>query len=155
LVAGVANTGATTLTVISLPSSSPLPAAPSDAPTSQTTTSAPDPAASNGPAFHLQTTPYTGQDMLVGDCRTPQYTALALKGGAVLEVPLVGCSDDRPECCPSLSPPKSAIVTSPATFPASSITSPAATGVVPMLSASPLSVCPHDFVDLDPVCCPR
>jgi hypothetical protein len=36
-----------------------------------------------------------------------------------------------------------------------SITSLTATGVVSMLSASPLSICPHDFIDIDPVCCPR
>jgi hypothetical protein len=164
LVAGVANTGATTVTatslgtlaVVILPSSSSLSAAPSGVRT-EPTTSAPDTAASRTTHF-LQTTPYTGQDMLVGSCRTPQYTALALHGGAVLEVPLVGCSDDRPECCPSLSPPKSAITTTSETssgIPTPNITSPAVTGVVSMLSASPLSICPHDFVDLDPVCCPR
>jgi hypothetical protein len=36
-----------------------------------------------------------------------------------------------------------------------SIASLTATGVVSMLSASPLSICPHDFIDIDPVCCPR
>jgi hypothetical protein len=105
----------------------------------------------------LPTSSYTGQAILVGTCNIPQYTGLALQDGAVIEVPLVGCSDDRPECCPSLSPPESitsGMLANSAATPTSNIGSLTATGVISMLSASPLSICPQDFTDIEPVCCP-
>lgn len=140
-------TSISTLAIVILPSSNssttPLntrPAVPSNS--SMVSTSQPS-------SIVFPTTPYTGQAILTGTCNIPQYTGLSLQNGAVIEVPLVGCSDDRPECCPSLSPPESS---SPTSSP--SITGLTATGVISMLSASPLSICPRDFVDIDPVCCP-
>jgi hypothetical protein len=121
---------------------------------STTTTSA----TSTSSTLALPTAAYTGQAILVGTCNVPQYTTLALHGGVGLEVPLVGCSDDRPECCPSLSPPDAESTESSlgvSSAPASSSAGLAATGIISRLSASPLSICPHDFVDIDPVCCPR
>jgi hypothetical protein len=35
-------------------------------------------------------------------CGIPQFTIINFPDGGYLEVPLIGCSDDRPECCPSL-----------------------------------------------------
>lgn len=76
-------------------------------------------------------------------------------------MPLIGCSDDRPECCPSVpvqgSVPASAASLNQEVSTASwtGVTpSPTPTGVVSLLSQAPLSVCPSDMIDLDPVCCP-
>lgn len=145
-------TSVSTLAIIILPSSnsSIAPSTTATEPLNVNTTS-------STTSILLPTTPYTGQAILVGTCNIPQYTGLALQDGAVIEVPLVGCSDDRPECCPSLSPPESTsseMLAGSATTPTSNTTSLTATGVISMLSASPLSICPHDFTDISPVCCP-
>ncbi|KAK5269692.1 hypothetical protein LTR99_007128 [Exophiala xenobiotica] len=126
----------------------------------------------------IQTVPYTGQALLVGTCGIAQFTIITFPDGGSLEVPLVGCSDDRPECCPSLNFTESTpSQTGDAEASESSGTasasesgegehasettswtgttpSPTPTGVVSMLSKAPLTVCPSDMVDLDPVCCP-
>ena len=148
------NAGAVTVTstlaIVILPSSNSSSIALSIASATSDTTS-------SSTTIVLPTNPYTGQAILTGTCNIPQYTGLALQNGAVVEVPLVGCSDDRPECCPSLSPPESAASATSATSQITSTPSTTgltATGVISMLSASPLSICPSDFVDIDPVCCP-
>lgn len=105
-------------------------------------TPTPTPSASSpSTTFALQTTPYTGQAMLVGACAIAQYTALPFPDGSQVEVPLVGCSDDRPECCPSLDLPNGSSAQT-------------TLNVVSLLNEAPLTICPSDFVDLDPVCCP-
>ncbi|KAK5447838.1 hypothetical protein LTS15_009337 [Exophiala xenobiotica] len=126
----------------------------------------------------IQTVPYTGQALLVGTCGIAQFTIITFPDGGSLEVPLVGCSDDRPECCPSLNFTESAASktgdaeaseasgtasasdsgdgehASETTSWTGTTPSPTPTGVVSMLSKAPLTVCPSDMVDLDPVCCP-
>ncbi|KIX99785.1 uncharacterized protein Z520_04421 [Fonsecaea multimorphosa CBS 102226] len=120
----------------------------------------------------IQTVPYTGQALLVGTCNIARFTLLTFPNGDTVEVPLVGCSDDRPECCPSLnfthSEPEETGSASPSATESSdegdghesstawtgTTPSPTPTGVVSMLSNAPLTVCPSDMVDIDPVCCP-
>lgn len=94
-------------------------------------------------------------------CTIPLYTMLHFPDGSSLEVPLIGCSDDRPECCPSVPVPGSGSTLATSLDEGFSTTSwtgispsPMPTGVVSLLSQAPLSVCPSDMVDLDPVCCP-
>ena len=84
--------------------------------------------------------------------------------GGALQVPLIGCSDERPECCPSLNLTHSEAEATgdggdedeehdgPTTSWTGTTPSPTPTGVVSMLSKAPLTVCPSDMVDLDPVC---
>ena len=103
------------------------------------------------PAF--PTVPYTGQALLVGTCTIPQYTLLHFPDGGSIEVPLIGCSDDRPECCPGIvnsPPPVSSTAASASDNGDESTTSwtgttpsPTPTGVVSALSQNPLSVCPR------------
>jgi hypothetical protein len=96
------------------------------------------------------TTPYTGQALLTGTCNIPMYTALVLSNGGVMEAPIIGCGDDRPECCPSL-----AITSSPTTStPAATLPVYESTAVASALSAYPISACPSDYADLGSVCCP-
>jgi hypothetical protein len=83
---------------------------------------------------------------------------LTFPDGGSIEVPLVGCSDDRPECCPSLSfttrepeetgsSSESSSTESESEEPSTSWTattpSPLPTGVISMLSKAPLTVCPR------------
>ncbi|KAK5258824.1 hypothetical protein LTS13_007757 [Exophiala xenobiotica] len=130
-------------------------------------TTTPSTTATSLPA--IQTVPYTGQALLVGTCGIAQFTIITFPDGGSLEVPLVGCSDDRPECCPSLNFTEStpsqtgdaeaseSFRTASASEPgegehASETTSwtgttpsPTPTGVVSMLSKAPLTVCPRVF----------
>lgn len=90
-------------------------------------------------------------------CSIPVYTALQYADGHFIEVPLIGCSDDRPECCPSLAAAASpASATDSDQNGASNTTATSGsltpTGVIASLSQAPLSVCPSDMVDIDPVC---
>jgi hypothetical protein len=86
----------------------------------------------------------------VGTCTIPMYTALVMSDGGILEVPIIGCADDRPDCCPSLS------TSSPSTTSTSTVIVPVyeSTVVVSALSANPIAVCPSDYTDLGSVCCP-
>ncbi|EXJ82783.1 hypothetical protein A1O3_06598 [Capronia epimyces CBS 606.96] len=117
----------------------------------------------------IQTVPFTGQALLVGTCNIPQFTILAFPDGGSLEVPLIGCSDDRPDCCPSLNltqfePEQTGSASAsgegsededhPTTSWTGTTPSPTPTGVISLLSKAPLTVCPNDMKDLDPVCCP-
>ncbi|KEF60812.1 uncharacterized protein A1O9_02374 [Exophiala aquamarina CBS 119918] len=103
----------------------------------------------------IQTREFTGQGLLVGTCALPQFTILTFPDGGSIEVPLIGCSDDRPDCCPSLNSAEPAAGgTSSTTSTTGSTTSPTPTGVVSILSKYPLTVCPSDMADLDQVCCP-
>jgi hypothetical protein len=120
----------------------------------------------------LPTAHYTGQSLLTGTCATPIYSTLHFSdtsGHDILEVPLIGCSDDRLECCPSLQWPSWSSRTSrtgswlastaAATGSSNNDNQGAsaeatATGIVSKLNASPLSICPQDYVNLSPVCCP-
>jgi len=119
----------------------------------------------------LPTNPYTGQALLTGTCATPIFSTLHFSGTSghdILEVPLIGCSDDRLECCPSLQwPAWSSRTSGTGSWRASTATAggssndgqgtsteATATGIVSKLNASPLSMCPQDFVNLSPVCCP-
>ncbi|KAJ9610792.1 hypothetical protein H2200_005569 [Cladophialophora chaetospira] len=131
------------------------------------------PASTSIPA--IQTVPFTGQALLVGTqvnlCNIARFTMLNFPDGGSIAVPLVGCSDDRPECCPSLNftnpePSETGSASpsatesgeeeeGPATSPWTATTpSPLPTGVMSMLSEAPLTVCPSDMIDVDPVCCP-
>jgi hypothetical protein len=96
------------------------------------------------------TAPFTGQALLTGTCTIPMYTALVMSNGGVLEAPIIGCGDDRPECCPSLA------ITSSQAAPTGAATLPVyeSTAVASALSAYPISVCPSDYADLGSVCCP-
>ena len=124
------------------------------------------------PAF--PTVPYTGQSILVGTyawfvtvlwdmadhsrCTLPQYTMLYFPDGGSLEAPLIGCSDDRPECCPGIvnsPPPASSTAATESreeeqstTSWTATATSPTPTGVVSALSQNPLSICPRYSHDL-------
>ncbi|KIW93858.1 uncharacterized protein Z519_05173 [Cladophialophora bantiana CBS 173.52] len=120
----------------------------------------------------IQTVPFTGQALLVGTCNVARFTLLTFPDGGTVEVPLVGCSDDRPECCPSLNftshEPEETGSASPSATESSdegnneesstswtgTTPSPTPTGIISMLSNAPLTVCPSDMVDIDPVCCP-
>jgi hypothetical protein len=86
---------------------------------------------------------------LTGTCNIPMYTALVLSGGAILEAPIIGCGDDRPECCPSLAITSSATTSTNSALPAYE-----STAVASALSAYPISVCPSDYADLGSACCP-
>jgi hypothetical protein len=143
--ATVTVTSVSTLAIIILPSSSTqssttpysYSSASSTSYVSSTLTSTPS---LTSTSIALQKVPYTGQPMLVGTCNIPQFTALPFPDGSMLEVPLIGCSNDRPDCCPSLS--------------FSNGIQPSATNVVSLLNLAPLDICPKDFIDIDPVCCP-
>ncbi|OAL36393.1 hypothetical protein AYO20_04289 [Fonsecaea nubica] len=119
----------------------------------------------------IQTVPYTGQALLIGTCNVARFTLLRFPDGGTVEVPLVGCSDDRPECCPSLNfthvEPEDTSSSPSATESndeddghesttswTGTTPSPTPTGIVSMLSNAPLTICPSDMVDIDPVCCP-
>ncbi|OAP56389.1 hypothetical protein AYL99_09568 [Fonsecaea erecta] len=117
----------------------------------------------------IQTVPFTGQALLVGTCNIARFTLLTFPDGSSVEVPLVGCSDDRPECCPSLNfthsePEETGSAASSATDEGDehesstswtgTTPSPTPTGIISMLSNAPLTICPSDMVDIDPVCCP-
>ncbi|OQV05293.1 hypothetical protein CLAIMM_10059 [Cladophialophora immunda] len=120
----------------------------------------------------IQTVPFTGQALLVGTCNVARFTLLTFPDGGTIEVPLVGCSDDRPECCPSLNftksePEETGSASTSATESSDegdghesttswtgTTPSPTPTGIVSMLSNAPLTICPSDMVDIDPVCCP-
>jgi hypothetical protein len=79
-----------------------------------------------------------------------------MSDGGILEVPIIGCADDRPDCCPSLSTSPNVPSTTPPTTTTSTVNVPvyAGTGVVSALSADPITVCPSDYDDLGSVCCP-
>ncbi|KIW10396.1 hypothetical protein PV08_11358 [Exophiala spinifera] len=160
---------AATTTAAAYPSSTTLYSSYTTASTFDGSTTSPGPSNTSTSVPAIQTVPFTGQALLVGTCGIPQFTIINFPNGGSLEVPLVGCSDDRPECCPSLNftefkPSQtgsgsddgdaSSSESSPTTSWTGTTPSPTPTGVVSMLSAAPLTVCPSDMVDLDPVCCP-
>jgi hypothetical protein len=60
-----------------------------------------------------------------------------------MEVPIIGCADNRPNCCPSLNP-----VTAPQSTSTVVVTVVENTEVVATLSADPLTKCPSDYTDL-------
>lgn len=102
----------------------------------------------------LNPTPYTGQAVLIGTCDVVYYTAIYFDDGGQLEVPMIGCSDDHPECCPLVQGVNSTVTASTPTISTTTSGLQVPTGVVSLYSAHPLTVCPKDFTDIDPVCCP-
>jgi hypothetical protein len=66
-----------------------------------------------------------------------------------MEVPIIGCADNRPDCCPSLNP-----VTAPPSTTTVIVSVVESTEVVAALSADPLTRCPSDYTDIGSVCCP-
>lgn len=89
--------------------------------------------------------------------------------GNSIEVPLIGCSDDRPDCCPGIVNKHTTFSTPSTSTGYTATTTPTATGVVAAMNQNPLTVCPRydlrcfvaspthnsrDMVDIDPVCCP-
>ena len=126
-------------------------------PTPSTTAAATGQEGSSNPSsthITFPTTPFTGQSLLVGTCTIPMYTALVMIDGRIIEAPIIGCADDRPDCCPSLS--TSSIAATPPTTSTSTVVVPVyeSTVVVSALSADPITVCPSDYNDLGSVCCP-
>ncbi|KAN0080716.1 hypothetical protein V8E54_003920 [Elaphomyces granulatus] len=96
------------------------------------------------------TTSYTGGPLLTGTCTIPQYTLVALPDGSLMEVPMIGCADIRPDCCPSLRPVAAPLSTVTVTVPIIE-----STEAVAALSANPLTLCPFDYTELGSVCCPN
>lgn len=95
-------------------------------------------------------TPYTGQPLLTGTCTELDYTALYNGNNKVQILPLIGCQNAKPGCCPSISKTPSA---STATI----------TGNVPIypnndaqraLNDNPVTKCPSDYIETGSLCCP-
>lgn len=93
---------------------------------------------------------YTGQALLTGSCTTAQWTAVSLNPGTILEFPMVGCNDNMPECCPSLSV---ALTTMPQ--PTGCPSPIYQNDQVPRaLVVQSLTQCPQDYTLTSEVCCP-
>ncbi|KAL2056205.1 hypothetical protein ABVK25_003228 [Lepraria finkii] len=46
--------------------------------------------------------PFIGQALLAGTCRIAHPAILSFLGGGLLEVPMIGCSEEMPQCCPDV-----------------------------------------------------
>jgi hypothetical protein len=64
---------------------------------------------------------------------------------------MIGCADNRPDCCPSLKPITPSQSTSTTTV-VQLVTD--QTAVASALSANPLTICPADYSEIQSVCCP-
>jgi hypothetical protein len=103
------------------------------------------------PIVSLPTSTYTGQALLTAACAIPLYTAIPLSDGSYLAAPVVGCAEQNPQCCPSLSQGSNA----PAVATASIIPfSEANSAIVSALNADPLILCPADYTSTARSCCP-
>ena len=103
------------------------------------------------PIVSIPTTSYTGQALLTAACAVPEFTAFPLNDGSYLAAPLIGCAQQNPQCCPSLSEIQNVSPT-----PAASIIplSEANSAIVSALSAAPLTLCPADYTSTAGNCCP-
>lgn len=68
---------------------------------------------------------FTGRAIFTGTCTSPQYAVVTQAGGAVIEYPWAGCSDNRVACCP-----------------------------FDINVGGLLSVCPRDYTTTNDACCP-
>ena len=103
------------------------------------------------PIVSLPTSTYTGQALLTADCAIPLYTAVPLSDGSYLAAPVVGCAEQNPQCCPSISQDSN----SPAVPTASIIPfSEANPAIVSALNAAPIILCPADYTSTASCCCP-
>jgi hypothetical protein len=99
------------------------------------------------PIASLPTSTYTGQALLTAACAIPVYTATLLGDGSYLAAPVVGCAEQNPQCCPSIS---KASHTTASIIPFSK----ANPAIVSALSANPLLICPADYTSTARSCCP-
>jgi len=88
---------------------------------------------------------FTGQALLASTCLTAKWTAFPMPSNVVLEIPLVGCANDRLDCCPSL--------LSSAT--AESTGEKQDFDVMSALAATSFEVCPEGYDKNAGSCCPR
>lgn len=110
----------------------------------------PPPPTSPASSLALPITPFTGQALLTGTCLIPQFTIIQQSDGSFWELPMIGCADNRPACCPSLSlPPQTTSTTTVLQLVTES------TEVVAALSAAPLNECPADYQQIGTACCPE
>jgi hypothetical protein len=100
------------------------------------------------PTALLPTQTYTGQPILVGTCAIPMYTAILLPDGSYLAAPIIGCDNNHPQCCPSLS---AGAVTPALPTSFGSLTN---ADIITALAASPLTICPGDYTSTSSACCP-
>lgn len=68
---------------------------------------------------------YGGEPLLTGSCTIPQLASITERTGLLTEYPEIGCSPDRPECCP-----------------------------YPFADNVYLTECPHDYYTTLGGCCP-
>jgi hypothetical protein len=103
------------------------------------------------PTISLPTQTYTGQAILTGTCVTAMYTAFQLPDGSYIAAPIVGCDDQNPQCCPSLSQAPSSTITSSVPYiPISEANS----AIISAMNSAPLTRCPEDYTSTSSVCCP-
>lgn len=99
------------------------------------------------PVVSFPTSSYTGQAVLTSTCAQPLYTAFQEPDGSFLAAPIIGCDNQNPQCCPSL--------TQAPTLPSSIIPLNQLNGaVMDALNSAPLTVCPGDYTATSGVCCP-
>ena len=103
------------------------------------------------PIVSLPTSTYTGQALLTAACAIPLYTAVPLGDGTYLAAPVVGCAEQNPQCCPSVSQNSNAPAVPTASIIPFSEANPA---VVSALNADPLILCPADYTSTARSCCP-
>lgn len=103
------------------------------------------------PIVSLPTSTYTGQALLTAACAIPLYTAIPQSDGSYIAAPVVGCAQQNPQCCPSLSQGSNAPTITTASIIPFSEANPA---IVSALNAAPLILCPADYTSTAGSCCP-
>jgi hypothetical protein len=103
------------------------------------------------PIVSLPTSTYTGQALLTAACAIPVYTAVPQSDGSYLAAPVVGCAEQNPQCCPSVSQDSNAPAVPTASIIPLSEANPA---IVSVLNADPLTLCPADYTSTARSCCP-
>jgi hypothetical protein len=113
---------------------------------------------------------WTGNgNLLQGYCSAPQYTLLLAGPVAVIWAPVVGCNDEKPDCCPySINNPGrstatattivqttvSVVVGPSGTTTITSNSGPLGFPVAPLASQAVLIKCPADYQSVSGGCCP-
>ncbi|KAL8967654.1 MAG: hypothetical protein Q9197_005317 [Variospora fuerteventurae] len=69
--------------------------------------------------------PFTGRAIFTGSCTVPEFAMVTQPGGAVIEYPWAGCSNNRLACCP-----------------------------FDINAGGSLTVCPQDYTTTSDACCP-
>jgi len=87
------------------------------------------------------TYPSTGGSILQGHCTTAAYELID-GGPTVYYAPVVGCGDNRPDCCPRTTSRDVAIPTT------------AANAIIDSANQVRLSRCPDDYYSTADGCCP-